>query len=233
MATNFVPSREAELSDFSRNFDTKITAEPTAYGLSAPQAAAYTTLHDTWISAYELVQDPVTKSPANVLAKNNAKDALVDGPGGIRELARIVQSAPGVTNVQKLQLRLTVRDEEPTPIPVPTTAPALEIVSNVGRTVTIRLHDPSTPERRARPEGVQGATIFTYVGEENPPLDVTAWKFEGSMTKVNDIAIDFPLTVADGAKVWITAFWYNPRAQSGPPCAPVSTRLIGGLAKAA
>lgn len=233
MATNFVPSREAELVDFSRNFNTKINAAPATYGLTVALAADFTVLFDAFISAYELVQDPVTRSPSNVLAKNNAKEALIDGPGGIRALARIVQSAPGVTNVAKLDLRLTVRDEEPTPIPPPDAAPAMEILSNIGRTVTIRLHDPATPGKRARPDGVQGATLFSWVGEDDPPLDVTAWKFEGSMTKTNSIAIEFPVSVADGAKVWLTAFWYNPRAQSGPPCAPVSTRIIGGLSKAA
>lgn len=233
MATDFVPSREADLVNFSSNFNDKIALSPTTYGLTLPQSAAYTVLHDAFVAAFNVLQDPVTKSPSNVLAKNNAKEALIDGPGGIRYLARIVQGAPGVTNVAKFDLGLTVRDVEPTPVPIPSVAPAMEIVSNVARTVTVRLHDPATPTKRGKPEGVAGATVFSWVGEDNPPLDVKAWKFEGSITKTNKIAVPFPITVEDGAKVWLTAFWFNPRSQSGPPCDPVSTRIIGGLAMAA
>jgi hypothetical protein len=28
--------------------------------------------------------------------------------------------------------------------------------------------------------------------------------------------------------VWLTAFWFNGRKQSGPACAPVGTNLPGG-----
>jgi hypothetical protein len=31
-----------------------------------------------------------------------------------------------------------------------------------------------------------------------------------------------------GTRVWLTAFWFNGRKQSGPMCAPVGTNLPGG-----
>jgi hypothetical protein len=34
--------------------------------------------------------------------------------------------------------------------------------------------------------------------------------------------------VKKGAAVWITAFWFNPRKQSGPAAEPVSANLPGG-----
>jgi hypothetical protein len=43
----------------------------------------------------------------------------------------------------------------------------------------------------------------------------------------------FPATVASGATVWLSAFWFNPRKQPGPACDPVSANLPGGGAMAA
>jgi hypothetical protein len=47
------------------------------------------------------------------------------------------------------------------------------------------------------------------------------------------ISVVFPASVAPGSKVWLTAFFFNPRALSGPAATPVSTYLPGGAAMAA
>jgi len=111
MATNFVPTREADLLAWSRNFDNLITATPTAYGLTAAQATAYTTLHTNFANALQLATEPSTRTPVAVRDKNIAKDALIDGPGGIRELARIVQATPTVTDGQREALGISPRTE--------------------------------------------------------------------------------------------------------------------------
>jgi hypothetical protein len=56
--------------------------------------------------------------------------------------------------------------------------------------------------------------------------DISAWKFEGNTGRTN-VEVVFPSTVAAGAVVWLTAFWFNGRKQSGPACAPVSTNVQG------
>jgi hypothetical protein len=47
------------------------------------------------------------------------------------------------------------------------------------------------------------------------------------------VDVEFPADAANGATVWLTAFWFNPRAQSGPACQPISTNIPGGLSMAA
>jgi hypothetical protein len=232
MPTNFVPTREAELIGFVRNFSFYITGAPASFGLTAPQAAQFTTLMDSFIDAYDLLQNPATKSPSNVAAKDTAKAALIDGPGGIRALANLVQAHPGITVQQLTDLRLTVRDVEPTPVPRPADAPAVEILNNTARTVTLRVFDARETGRRGKPDGIKGATVFTFVGEE-PPTNIELWQFNQNTTKPYRVTVTFPESVAEGAKVWIAAFWFNPTAQSGPLSEPVSTRVIGGLVKAA
>jgi hypothetical protein len=222
MSTPFPPSREADLVTFVGNFGSKISATPTAYGLTATQATAFGALKTAFISAYNVAQDDATRSPMNVSLKNVAKANLV---ANIRLLAGIVQRFPGTTNAIRLDLGLPQRFM-PAPIPPPSSSPLIEIKSVKGRTVTIKLINTQEPTRRAKPAGTIGASIFSHVGE-TVPADINDWTFQGS-TGRQTVSIQFPSDTAPGAKVWITAFWFNPRKEAGDACDPISTNLPGG-----
>lgn len=223
MSNSYPPSREAELVTWSVNFKTKITATSTTFGLTAGQATTYGTLHDAFVTAYTVANNPLTRSPMNVATKNVAKATLV---AQIRLLGGIVQRFPGATNPIRIDLGLPERDLVPTPIPPPANAPQVVVKSTSGRTVSIRLIDIDNPTRRGKPAGVSGASVFSFVGA-TPPVELTAWKFEGNTGRTT-VDVVFPGAVADGAKVWLTAFWFNPRKASGPACDPISANLPGG-----
>ena len=225
---DYLPSRDADLVTWSINFKTKITATPTDYGLVAAQATAYGVKHDAFVAAHQTANNPDTRSPTNIVAKDVAKVALEDEA---RMLARIVQATPAVTAAQKSELGLTVRDVDPSPIPPPAEAPSVVVLSTVGRTVRLRLIDALNPTRRGKPAGVAGASVFSYVGE-SAPAEVADWTFEGNTSRTSfDVAFD--AAVANGARVWVTAFWFNPKLQAGPSATPVGTNIPGGSAMAA
>ena len=73
--------------------------------------------------------------------------------------------------------------------------------------------------------------MFSFVGEEAPTTGA-GWNFEGNTTRTM-VNVAFPATITPGSKVWFTAFWFNPRALSGPAATPVGTNLPGGAAMAA
>jgi hypothetical protein len=220
---DFLPSREASLVTWANNFSTLITATPTAFGLVAGQATSFATLNTAWVSAYNTAKAPTTRSPSNIQAKKTAKHALI---ANARQLAAIIQKYPSITNAQRSSLGLTV-PSAPSPVPPPSDAPAMEITSVSGWTVNFRLHDATTGSKRGKPAGVSGASIFSFVGA-TPPGDISAWKFEGSTSRTVKLQATFDSSTAPGTKVWLTAFWFNPRKQSGPACSPVSTNLQGG-----
>lgn len=225
---DYVPKRESVLVTFSTNFNDKIRTGFAAYGLTSAQATAYDAKHDAFLTAYQTANNPDTRSPSNIVAKNMAKDALITE---LRRLAAIVQAYPAITPELLSELGLTIRDAEPSPIPAPTQAPGLDVLSAVGRTVKVRLHDAAAPANRGKPDGVAGASIFSFVGE-SAPADLAQWEFEGNFTRTT-VDVEFPTTVANGATVWFTARWFNPRMEMGPVSTPVSTNLPGGLAMAA
>lgn len=65
--------------------------------------------------------------------------------------------------------------------------------------------------------------IFTYVGDM-PPADPSKWNLYGSTTRPQ-LDITFGGDIVPGSQVWVTAQWFNPRAQTGPLCEPKSTRV--------
>ena len=229
--TDYLPTREADLVQWSSTFGAYITANAAAVGLSAAQATAYNGLQVAFSDAWALANANATRTPSSIETKDGAKDALISGPDGIRALVPIVQAFPGTTNAMRRDMGLTVRDSEPTPVPAPTLPPDLAVQSVLDRTVTFRLRDIQDTTRRGRPAGVDGATILMFVGD-SPPGDPLGWTLLMNTSKTT-LSIDFPPSIQPGAKVWLTAFWFNQRKESGPIASPVSVRLSDGLAAAA
>lgn len=232
----FQPSREADLLAWSVNFSAKITATPTAYGLTSIQAGGYAALHTAFANAYATATNPNTNSKQSTAAKDQAKATLLTARNGAKELVRVVQAFPTITNAQRVELGLRIPDASPTPIPPPTSVPEFSIVSTMGRTVRVRLRDIDNPDRRGKPVGVVGATVLLFVGETPtspvPPADPSAWVFLVNTSKTI-VDLDIPASVPAGAKLWLTAFWFNNRKQASPAATPQSTRISDGLAQAA
>ena len=223
MAYDYLPTRESALLTWALNFSTKITATPIPFGLTAAQATGFAALYTAYNTAYQTASNRTTRSPVNVELKNVAKQNMLVGA---RSLANVVQNCPTVTNAQRLDLGLTVR-VKPAPVPPPATAPKLEIGNVTGWTVRITLRDAASGSKRGRPAGVSGASVFSYVGA-TPPTEGSKWAFEGNTGRTT-LDVVFPSTVPAGATVWISAFWFNGRKESGPACAPIQTNLQGGM----
>jgi hypothetical protein len=80
---------------------------------------------------------------------------------------------------------------------------------------------PANSPRRARPAGVAGAKVYSFIVEE-PSESLHDWRHEGLLTRpCGDI--DLGSNLACGAMVWITACWYNQRGECGPPALPKHT----------
>lgn len=228
MPGDFLAIAEANLVNWLANFSNKLTANPTEYSVTAAQALAMSTKYNSYNLAYSMTTEPDTRTHPKIIAKNEAKSAAI---AEVRMLARIIQASPTVTNQMRADLGLPVRDVDPTPWPIPSAPPLLQIEKVVGRTVHIRLIDAANPTERGKPQYVQGASVFSFVGAQ-APVDIADWKFETNTTRTT-YPVEFPATVPTGAQVWLTAFWYNARGESGPACTAVPTNVITGVAQAA
>jgi hypothetical protein len=216
-----VPTLDAPLAEWSTNFKSVGTAAPGDFGLVAAQLTQYGTLHDTFISAYNLAKADGSKSRALVVAKDDAKWALIPYA---RELYGIVQSTPTVTNENKALIGVHVRDTVPSEQFPPALAPLLTLLSVTGRKARYQLRDAAFPNSRRRPANAKGATILSYVGATPPPANDPGWKLEGQ-TGRNSFIIEFPDSADNSTPCWAIALWYNARGEYSPACQPVQTVL--------
>lgn len=215
-----LPNTDPALRSFSENMSTKLTAAPTSFGCTTSDATALASATSDYVSALAACDPAIRTKPAVVL-KNTKRLALKNL---IRQLALKIQGTPSVTDTQKASIGLSI-PAVPTPVPPPAFAPAVDVISVNGRTVELRIHD-SQEARRGKPPLVAGAMVFSFVGTE-APADPMEWKGEG-ITSRTGFQIVFPATVPAGAQVWVTAQWYNGKAQSGPASTPITTFLQGG-----
>ncbi len=225
-----VPTTDATLAEFSTNFETRGTAAPLTFPLTAAQTLEYTTLHDLFISAYNAAKASGAKSKALCQAKDDAKLALI---AYARELYGIIQAAPTVTNENKVLIGVVVRDNEPSPQPAPALAPLVTALSVIGRVGRYKIADAAFPNSRRKPVNAIGATIMSATGPTPPAANDPGWKIEGQTGKTQFL-VQFPDSVAPGTACWVTAVWYNRRGEYSPACAPVQAYLqVGPVAEAA
>jgi hypothetical protein len=226
---DFLPRREALLLQWAKNFDQRIHSAPEDYALTVEQADEFRAAFELFAGWYQLSRQPTTRTPSGLLAKDEAKAAMVRLT---RALAGSVRGAMGVSDQLRFGLGLTVRRGRASRIGPPAAAPQVRVEPIVGRSaVRVRLVDAESPTRIAKPKGVMGATLFTLVSEQ-PPDASSQWVFSRNTTRTT-AEIDFPHPLPPGAQVWVTTFWINPTSQRGPASAPVSTRVFGGWAMAA
>jgi hypothetical protein len=182
------------------------------------------------MAAYNAAKADGSRSKALVMAKNDAKAALLFFA---RELYAFIQSSQSVTNENKTLIGVRVRDSEPSPVPPPALAPLVTLVTVIGRVARYKLADATAPTSRRKPLNAEGATILSFVGATPPPSNDSGWKIEGQTGRTT-FTVEFPNSVAPGTACWVTVLWYNRRGEYSPACAPVQTYLqIGPVAEAA
>jgi len=221
------PATDTGLLQWAQNIVTLVTPTPANYGLVAGDVTTFTALVTSYSTALAGC-DPALRNKSAVVAKNTARTAL---KAGASLLVNKVYASPTVTDAQKTALGVPPR-RTPSPVPAPTSKPGIVVKSVSGRTVSIKLSDTSSSAKRGKPPGCSGASVFTFIGTA-PSTDISLWKFEGNTGRTT-VEISFPPGTAGGTQVWVTAFWFNGRKQSGPAAEPVTTFLqAGGVSIAA
>lgn len=226
-----IPTKDTLLVAWGQNFDEKVTLSPVTYSLTAAQATSFHTAYQAFLTAFNAVasaREAGSRSKLLTANKEASKTSLLRLG---RELYGFVQDSTAVTAANKLDVGVDPRDRLPSPIPAPATAPVVDVVSVSGNVAVVRLHEADKPDRRGKPAGVAGASVFSHVGPTAPTAE-DDWTFEG-LTGRTTVTVTFPAATAPGAKVWFTARWFNARKQNGPAADPVGTNIPGGGAMAA
>lgn len=223
MASSWLPQKDAELVPFAQHFSAETTATPAVYLMTPAEATTLDGLVTAFVTALGVATAPATRTPVTISQKEIAKAALL---GALRSFTKRIQASTTVTPDQKAAIGVPVHKTTPTPIPAPVTRPIVAVLTPpVGRTVTISVKDETTPEKKAKPFGVDGAEVYSYVptGDEAPPADLEKWRFEGIAKRY---AFDVAFNPEDvGKTTYIVAVWFNPRGESGPVSTPATATV--------
>ncbi len=207
---------DADLLIWSNDFLEHIAATPTAYGLTAVQATDYGTTRQAFVAALETWRNNSTRTPVASQVKKATRESLL---ATTRYLVSTINTNPATTDAQRDELGIKIR-KKPSRVPVPESVPILELVSLVGRVAKIGLR--SSESSRGRPAGVQGASLYSYIGD-TAPIHAEAWKFEGLVTKVK-FDIDFGQS-SQASTAWLAVSWYNERGEAGMSSDPLAIHL--------
>lgn len=194
MNPDYIPTKDADLVNWSANFSAVITATPTDYGLTSGQATSYATLDANFAAAYTVATNPATRTIVTVAAKDSARASLV---AQARQLAQIAQKYPAITPTLLATAGLTVRNTVPSPIPAPTTWPILSLLSSASLQHTIRYKDSALIQPRGLPFGAVAIELYVLVGP-TPPASIADCRYVGQFSRM-PMTVNF--TGADAGKV--------------------------------
>lgn len=178
MATPYIPARDADFDAWLLNFGFLLAAAPITYGLTAPDVVPLTAAIAAWTPAYAAATTPATRTSATVATKDGAR-ATAEFIG--RPLAIAVRNDSGVSDALKIGLGLTIPNVPPTPIPAPTVAPALSLVSATSLDQRLAYRVPGALGK-AKPFGAIGVEIWRSVGTAFA-VDPDQTAYIGSVTK--------------------------------------------------
>ena len=216
MGADYIPSSDADFDAWTRNFVDNVVANAAALGLSPAQIASLQGGQTDWGAKYPASNAAQAAMNSAVQAKNDSRSGFEEL---IRSYANIIQSSPQVTDAQRQALGITVRSTTRTVAGTPTSRPLATIDTSQRLRHTINFVDETTPNSRAKPEGVQGCEIWMKVGDPAP----------AGPNDVHYLALDTrtPYTVEfEAADAGKTAYymlrWMSTRAETGPWSATVS-----------
>ena len=206
--TRYIPRADAEFYVWAANLVNKVAANPAGYGLK-PETV--TNLQSSESSFDNSFNGSIQLRDAARAAVNQKIQNRKSFEEMIRMVARQIQANPEVSDTEKLEAGLPIHDNQPSPIPLPTSAPTALITASYLRNV-IRFADSSNPSRGYRPRGVMGIEIIAHIGTSAP----TAMNEYEPMGVSSRMKHDIEFSVADGGKsIWYRFRWIGTSGKLG------------------
>ncbi|MDR1644755.1 MAG: hypothetical protein LBS05_02865 [Tannerellaceae bacterium] len=205
---DYLPYSDKDLSYWVTNFYTKIEVKAQAWAIPTAEVEAVGSAFSQFANFLAEAESP-DRTPVIVAKKNAARKTLT---GLIRTMVRFRLNNPILTDADRIDLGLHVRDTTYTPVPVPETRPELDIKVLDVRRLKVAFRDQEN-EEKGRPYGVNGAVIVYAVLDE-PPADVTALGRSVLATRT-----PHTLEFAEGDRgktVYLAICWQNNKGERGP-----------------
>jgi len=225
MQAPYLPAPDADFENWFANFSGLITTSPTTYGLVVGDATAIAASYTAWNTAYLAATNPATRTSPTVAAKTAQR---ISSEAVIRPYATQISRNPAVTNDDKVAVGVNLPNSSRTPVPPPTTAPAISLQSAIHNLQVLAYYDTSTPTSKAKPPGAIGLELWQYIGVA-PATDPSQAKLYGTLTKS---PANIGTNSGDVGKLatyygrWTTRSGPGGQNQTGPWSAPLTVAIV-------
>lgn len=210
---DWVPSEQAKFFTFQGVFVAIIVAAVAAglWGITEAAKDVLVALQQTFIDAWNAYKNPKTRNELNTNAKNTAMKALKTG---IRDFtSEHIRNNSMVPKDKKLEMGLPDPDTKPSPAPVPSTNPVLQIdTADVARHKVL-FKNEAPDDSRAKPLGVDLVEIRYKV---NSPAPVGPGECTHTIIAKRSPKLIVFASKDSGKRVWYFARWVNTLGEPGP-----------------
>jgi len=221
----YIPAKDADFNNWLNNFSTLLTANPTTYGLTAPDAVAVASVTTTWNTAYETATNPDTRTSPAVAAKDAAR---ASAEATVRPYAQQISKNAAVSTEDKTAIGVNIPNFSPVPIPPPTTFPQLGFRSATPLVHLLQYQDSELGTGKKKPFGAIGVEIWRSVGTV-PATDPDQTTYYGQFTK-SPLRVSFSADqvgkICTYFARWVTRSGPGGVAQTGPWSAPLTATVI-------
>jgi len=219
MSQDWIPTADAEFAVWLKNFLQYASANLVALGLAAPDLTPAQTAATTWDTDYAAHLTAQNAAQGARQTKDAARKAVVDL---LRPLVQRIQTTGTVKDGDREKLGITVKSTSRKAAATPETRPVVTVDTSQRLRHIITFVDETTPNTRAKPEGVSGGEVSVKVGGP-PPVDPDECVYLATDTRT-------PYTAeyegADGGKVaHYMLRWVNTRGERGPWSQTVSATI--------
>lgn len=227
MPHDYIPRPDGDFSAWANHYVEAVHKFWQDQGLDVTDLKPLDDALELWNTDYAAHVAAQAKAEAAAAAKRQARHGIVGGTGvppvsapGLepeaRRIAAFIQTYPTTTDADRATIGIRVREDTARRAVPPTTRPLARVESGNRLTHTLRFTDESTPTRKAKPKGVQGAEVWLALADPNapaPPLG-GSYKFL-SISSRGNLQTDF--SSADAGKTAYYALrWVSTRGEKGP-----------------
>jgi hypothetical protein len=220
--TSYIPRADADFNAWQNQFAVVLSENMAFWPVDGSLLSAFFDAASAWGTAYNAHVIARQTAEAATRTKDTARDTIEKA---LRPLVRQIQSLTEVTNADRKNLGITVQSVGGSPIPPPSTAPMVRVVRNERLRQELRISDPSTPTRKAKPKGVIGAEIWVALVDADQPVpkDPSAYRYQSLTTRGTALAT-FELPQRGKTAAYLLR-WISGRGDHGPWSEPATATV--------
>lgn len=219
--SDYIPRADSDFNTWQANLITYIGANLASLGLTAADLTPLTNTQTNWANNYSAYITAQASANGALQTKNSTRDTYETT---LRSLVRRIQGLPTLTDAERAAMGISLRDTPRTATGVPDTRPVATTDTSQRLRHTINFADETTPNSKAKPDGVMGCEIWVKVGDPSP-TDPGQLQFLGMDTRTPYVA-EYGGEDANKVAHYMLR-WVNTKGEQGPWSHTVSATITG------